>query len=167
MSSIPSTLSRSETSNTTSSRTNSEEPSENIAPASTNFVLLNAEEAYTSNSTRVNIKLGVLSASSMLGDNLGFDWALIELSEATVQTAQNAIARTRQLRNLPLPQQGQTPVSHLEREAMVVTIKGYSGISWGKISPSTTMMKLSHDSSFQEVWTIRLEGSVGLFWMKR
>lgn len=147
-------LSRSDTTNSTSSRTESKNVSSHIET-----VFLYNEESKIANPTFQGLtKLGHLSTSSILGTQLGLDWALIELSEISSLNARNTIAKNELLKNVVVPRR---IVSRLERDAAIVAIKGYSGISRGSISSSTTMMRLSHRSTFQEVWTVRLDSPLG------
>lgn len=98
--------------------------------------------------------------SSISGSQLGLDWALIQLSQPTISNI-GTNSRSRSLENVVLPRR---VVPSLENEADIVVVTGYSGIVKGKISLSTTMMRLSQRSKFQEVWTVRLDNTLGRIW---
>jgi hypothetical protein len=69
--------------------------------------------------------------------------------------AQPAIRKDSLLENILLPTLFTNSPPRNERE--IVAIKGFSGISRGSISSSTTMMRLQPRGTFQEVWTVRLD----------
>jgi hypothetical protein len=96
--------------------------------------------------------------SSVSRIDLAHDWALVELSEASVLRAQAAISKDALLQNMVLP----TRSKSITADTDVMVIKGYSSISKGSISSSTTMMRLQPRASFQEVWTVRLTGDGSL-----
>lgn len=98
--------------------------------------------------------------SSISGSQLGLDWALIWLSQPTISNI-GMNSKSRSLENVVLPRR---VVPNLEKEADIVVVTGYSGIVKGKISLSTTMMRLSQRSKFQEVWTVRLDSTLGKIW---
>ena len=93
--------------------------------------------------------------SSFFTTDLARDWALVEFSKASVERSQVAISKVGLLQYVALPTRFE---SIPENGAEVVVVKGYSGISRGSISSSTTLMKLQPRGTFQEVWTVRLDG---------
>jgi hypothetical protein len=100
--------------------------------------------------------------SSVSKTDLARDWALVELTEASVLRARAAISKDVLFQDIILPTRFQSiPANDTE----VMVIKGYSGISKGRLSSSSTMMRLQPRGTFQEVWTVRLagEGTLGNF----
>jgi len=94
----------------------------------------------------------------LISSTKGYDWALLELSEASVVQANEAFWKNESLSNLALPHQlASKPTAATD----VVAIKGYSGISKGILSSSTTMMKLAQSGKFHEVWTVRFDSPLG------
>jgi len=95
--------------------------------------------------------LGMQSGSEM---QLGLDWAIVELSENAILDARSSRMKTKTLKNIALS--GRI-IPKLEKAANIVAYTGYNGVIKGTISPSITMMRLSPRSSFQGVWTVRLD----------
>jgi hypothetical protein len=95
-------------------------------------------------------KLGVLTAQSAQESQLGLDWALIRLSDNSVEDARRAFC----CNNFAAVNSPHYIISTLEEEVSVTSITGYSGTITGVLSPGFTPMKLSPRSKFQDVWTI-------------
>ena len=83
--------------------------------------------------------------ASTIGKELGYDWALIESSQFRISNIGNLIQTI--------------PLDNVQKDVLVFT--GHSGIVEGKVSPSSSMMKLSSRTMFQEVWSIKLESNIG------
>jgi hypothetical protein len=97
-------------------------------------------------------------ASSVSGTQLGLDWALFKITEPDMIDTIKPL-NTGSLGDVVLPRR---VVPSLVKEKDIVAVTGHSGILMGKISSSTTMMRLSPGSKFQEVWTVRLSGHIGI-----
>lgn len=95
-------------------------------------------------------KLGFLASHSAQESQLGLDWALIRLSDSSVEDARKAF-RWHDFATINPPH---CIISTLEEEVGVTSITGYSGTITGVLSPGFTPMKLSPRSKFQDVWTI-------------
>jgi hypothetical protein len=121
-------------------------------------VLCNRNINCTDLTSQSRPSLGELSVSSIIGTQLGHNWALIELSDKGLLDARSALPCGGIPKGIALRKR---IVPSLENAAAVVAIKGYSGISRGTISASTTKMRLPHSNLFQEVWTVRLDNAIG------
>ena len=99
------------------------------------------------------------TASSISGTQVGLDWALIELSQLNMSNGRKNAGK--KLPETIVPPQRVVPSLKVEGDVVIVT--GYSGTLRGKISSSTTVMRLSQRSKFQEVWSVRLDSRLSKF----
>jgi len=133
-----------------------------IASPAQPVVLHNPTSPTTQNSTI----MGHLSESSILGMQLGsdmqlgLDWAIVKLSESAILDARTSRMKNKSSKNVAL---SGTIIPKLENAANILAYTGYNGVVKGTISPSTTMMRLSPRSNFQEVWTVRLDSPLSKY----
>ena len=153
-------LSRSNTTASTSSQTEGAN-AVNTAVID-NYVLKFQDEDQNIRSEENPGIVGLLSASSLSGTDLGLDWALIELSDQKFYDAHylNGLRNFWAGNNIfPRHVVSQTKGPRHTRSVTVVT--GYSGTIRGLLLPGSTAMKLTPRSKFQEFWTVQLEESIG------
>ncbi|KAF4627488.1 hypothetical protein G7Y89_g10667 [Cudoniella acicularis] len=137
---------------TSNSSMSSKDESEHLLSPSSTFVLF--EEDSISPLT----SLGNISSTSIKGCQLGLDWALIEILNLSTLRNRHSTRSDELLR-------GVSPrrfVQKLERDAAILAITGFSGIFRGRISSTTTMVRLSPRSTFQEVRTLEAIPGHGL-----
>ena len=156
VSSLASTLSRSATTATANSRdSRSQMDNQSIitnAPSQDEVFL---DDPFLNSDFHMPTKLGFRSFSSFYpSSRLGLDWALVRLSRIGIEEAQRAKQTVASHQSTILPQK---IIERLERDGTVIIPKRHGAISRGSVSSSPIMMRLPHDSSFQEVWTIRLD----------
>jgi len=99
------------------------------------------------------VVLGRLSTISQADDASNLDWALVELKNAEIShSIFTSISGDLEVSTLAA---GIAP-----SKAEVLVIAGSNGIINGTISGSLTFMQLPTGITFQEMWTVRLNGAV-------
>jgi hypothetical protein len=147
-------LSRVGTSNTTSSKAGMD----NVSIQTEAVVLYDEQRPALDHALYNSTKIGELFNSSTSGRELGYDWALIELSEQNIRDTVPVPSKVDGLRDVAFPQRI-TPT--IPKESAVLVLSGFSRVLKGIISSSTLMMRLPHSSTFQEMWTVRLFSPLG------
>jgi len=101
--------------------------------------------------------IGNLLASSLNGDQPDLDWALIEIDQPHTQQA-NKVSINFLTVNYPLFVEELVTSPFPDSDVLVVTRRG---VVAAKLSASSTFYKSAYGSSFEEVWTVRLDGEIG------
>jgi hypothetical protein len=96
---------------------------------------------------------GSLFASSLNHNEIGLDWALVEITALKFKTT-SAIA----LINGPNPL---VALHYKPVDTEVFAITSSSGRQSGVLSPMPTYMVIPPSSMFQEVWLVRFGGTLG------
>lgn len=93
-----------------------------------------------------NFSSGGLIASSVCGDDLGLDWALVDIPPGTFG---------HDYTQKP-PLQPRRTVLNFENVRAIRVLRHREVIS-GTLSPNSIMVKLARNSTFQEVWSLRVD----------
>jgi hypothetical protein len=99
--------------------------------------------------------LGPLSKVSTLTDARNFDWALVEITSLEIfylYSQKTSVPRVQSIIN-SLPQQS----------TIVTAMMKSNGRTMGIISTNPTLMQLPPSIAFQEMWTVQLDGPLGVY----
>lgn len=107
--------------------------------------------------TTENHGLGTRIATSLKGENPDLDWALIEIHRPHHESA-NVISFDRMTKKCPLYVENIVRVISNDANVLVGTS---SGTQTGVLSSSSTFFKSPYGVSFEEVWTVRIDGDLG------
>jgi hypothetical protein len=104
-----------------------------------------------------NYGIGTRIASSLDGENPDLDWALIEIQPPTSEPA-NMVSVDEITGKCILCVERVVPAILKDANVLAVTS---SGIQTGFLSGSSVFLKSPYGVSFEEVWTVRLDGRLG------
>jgi hypothetical protein len=104
-----------------------------------------------------NYGVGTRIASSLNGEQPDLDWAVIEIQPPTSEPA-NMVSIDWTTRQCVLCVERVVPAITKDANILAVTS---SGIQLGSLSASSAFLKSPHGVSFEEVWTVRLDGKFG------
>ena len=105
-------------------------------------------ETPTSSTRRSLKQLGMLSAISTSSAICNLDWVLVEIDDINTSFITKPTNHPH-VRSL---------VRQVSERANILALTATQGSITGFISSNATYMQLSNSSSFQEVWTIHLDG---------